>query len=148
MSTTNSLYQKAVKQLVQTFGSKQPPTIEATQEDQTTESSGTVKYRMSGRYELGWTDPRALWTRGTDVTQLFQVPRSKDHFVAKMSDEQVRAAWLITFGSTHVTLKKILSEGEDGAAIAKECDVRGMLYTYYSASYDGYLYKLKNDGNH
>lgn len=72
-----------------------------------------------------------------------------DHYSWDMSDEQLRAAWLLLFGSEAVPLMKLVEE-EDNFRLAQTLAARKLLESTHSFTHVAEFYKLKKsepDGN-
>lgn len=71
-----------------------------------------------------------------------------DHYSWDMSDEQLRAAWVLLFGSEAVSLMKLV-EDEDNFRLAQTLAARKLLEPTHSFTHVAEFYKLKSesDGN-
>jgi glycerol uptake facilitator-like aquaporin len=73
------------------------------------------------------------------------VSEDKTHYARSMTDEQLRSAWLILFGSGTVPFIKIVEDKDkDNIEIARECYKRGLAERGYGTEYDCAMYKLKS----
>lgn len=65
-----------------------------------------------------------------------------DHYSWDMSDEQLRAAWLLLFGSEAVSLMKLV-ENEDNFRLAQTLAARKLLQSTHSYAHVSDFYRLK-----
>ena len=88
----------------------------------------TMKYKASGRYDFGWSDPRSGYggTHGYGEIRMEGVPVDNKHFSTHMSTEQLRAAWLLEYGDRLVPLFR-LAENKDMYNIGRQLYARGQL---------------------
>jgi len=109
----------------------------------------TMTYKASGRYQFGWTYPRimAFAYRFEDV-KILVVP----HFAQDMTDEQLKAAWLLVYGDRPITfheIKQKWSEDETGDTmrVAQEAHMRNLLLTQHDFNSYTNIYVLKDKLN-
>lgn len=109
-------------------------------------STGTLKYKATERYSFGWTDPRMLGfgERFEDIHVVVV-----DHFARDMTDEQLKAAWLLAYGNRPVSffeLKQKWAQDETGddLRVAQETHMRGLLLSQYDFSSINTIYVLKD----
>jgi len=132
MLTIKHLSLKEAEPPVATSELKPLPIIEATPETPTTQSSGTLKYKATGRYAFGYSDPRILYGSSSSPMWSFSdyaKTLDADHYANSMTDEQIRAAWLLLFGSEFVSFVAIGARNDDDDfRIAYEAYKRGLLH--------------------
>lgn len=152
MSIINDPLAKAVERFEAISKLKPLPTTVLLNGTQITASSETVKYKASNRYSFGYTDPRGVWGASsfpiTGFKEAKQHLEIKPHYAQQMTDEQIRAAWLLLFGSDPIAYTRIGADGdEDNWNIAYEAFVRGLVHEEFSHNAFAHFYKLKNNGN-
>jgi len=147
MLTIKRLSPKEAEPPVATSELKAPATTEATPEIQTTRSNGTFKYKMTGRYAFGYSDPRILYGSSSTAAWGFS-PNAEhmqtEHYAIDMTDEQLRSAWLLLFGSDPISFNAIgeRSDGDD-FRIAYEAYRRGLLHEENNINSYSRYYVLK-----
>lgn len=105
----------------------------------------TVKYKATERYQFGWSDPRMahIGTQGFG-----EVPMVSDHFSRGMTADQLKAAWLIVFGSRPVTFMELrTAEDPDIFYIGQELYRRMMLLEQKDFTAFTNIYVLKDKLN-
>ena len=131
MLTIKRLSLKEAKPPVATLELKAPATTEATPATPTTQSSETLKYKMAGRYAFGYSDPRVMFgSSSAPMWSFSDYAKTLDasHYSSNMTDEQLRAAWLLLFGSEPISFVAIGAKGDsDDFRIAYEAYKRGMI---------------------
>lgn len=112
-------------------------------------STGTMKYKATGRYEFGWTDPRT-----TIFVSRFEELKTVvvGHFARDMTNDQLKAAWLLLYGDRPITFYELKSKwGEDETGddmrVAQETHLRGLLLDQYDIANDQTIYVLKDKLN-
>ena len=158
MSTTKRHSARAVRLQDQTSKLKLQVTTEATPASQTTQlnniriggfvvSDTTVKYKATGRYNFNWIDPRMMTfaDRFEDVKTILH-----PHYAQDMTDEQLKAAWILVYGDRPVTFNEIkqkwaLDEIGDDMRVAQETHLRGLLLSQhdFASIYNIYILKDK-----
>lgn len=132
MLTIKRLSPKEAEPPVATLELKAPATTEATPEIQTTRSNGTFKYKMTGRYAFGHSDPRILYGSSSTAAWGFSLNAEHmqtEHYATDMTDEQLRSAWLLLFGSDPISFIAIGARNDDDDfRIAYEAFKRGLLH--------------------
>lgn len=132
MLTIKHLSPKEAEPPVATSELKAPATTEATPEIQTTRSNGTFKYKMTGRYAFGHSDPRILYGSSSTAAWGFSLNAEHmqtEHYATDMTDEQLRSAWLLLFGSDPISFIAIGARNDDDDfRIAYEAFKRGLLH--------------------
>lgn len=123
------------------------PITEVTPETLTTLSSRTLKYMASGRYVFGWSDPRVLYGASSSPMCSFSDYAKtihNDHYAHSMTDEQIRSAWLLLFGSDPISFTAIGARNDDDDwRIAYEAYSRGLLHEDSNFNTYSYTYTLK-----
>ena len=109
-------------------------------------SDTTVKYKSTGRYDFGWIDPRMMTfaDRFEDVKTIVYL-----HYAQDMTDEQLKAAWILVYGGRPVTFHEIkqkwaLDEIGDDMRVAQETHLRGLLLSQHDFASDNDIYILKD----
>lgn len=147
MLTIKHLSQKEGEQPAATSELKPLPIIEAIPETPTTQSSGTLKYKASGRYVFGYSDPRILYGSSSSPMWSFSDYAKtihNKHYAHAMTDEQIRAAWLLLFGSEPISFTAIGARNDDDDwRIAYEAYSRGLLHEDNNFNTYTYTYTLK-----
>lgn len=62
----------------------------------------TLKYKVTERYAVGWTDPRGTFGRGTFYT-IFEAVAPKNIEFSEVDTAVLRNLWLATFGDAPVS---------------------------------------------
>jgi hypothetical protein len=109
----------------------------------------TLKYKMSNRYSFGVTDPRIMTfaDRFEDVRTIVV-----DHYAQDMTDEQLKAAWILVYGDRPVTFSEIKQkwaedETGDDMRVAQETHLRNLLLTQHDFASYANIYILKDKLN-
>ena len=96
----------------------------------------TMKYKATGRYHFGYTDPRGVFGSPTAVayaSRFEELPTVViGHFARDMTNDQLKAAWLLMYGDRPITFEEIKrkwldDETGDTARVAQETHMRGLL---------------------
>lgn len=66
------------------------------------------------------------------------------NFATDMTDEQLRAAWIIYFGTGELRFEDIQKKDPDEFSIAMECWRRGIIGRLIKHNWETELYGLKN----
>lgn len=147
MLTIKHLSLKEAEPPVATSELKPLPIIEATPETPTTQSSGTLKFKMAGRYAFGYSDPRILYGSSSSPMWSFSdyaKAQHEAHFASDMTDEQLKAAWLLLFGSDPISFIAIGARNDDDDfRIAYEAFKRGLLHEENNINSYSRYYALK-----
>lgn len=109
----------------------------------------TVTYKATGRYQFGWSDPRAL-APGSFVevdVSLKDMPMDPTHFANTMTTEQLRAAWTLQYGDRAVSTEQ-LSDDPDMLSIAQVLFKRGQLIEQRRLETYSHCYALKPEKAH
>jgi hypothetical protein len=116
-------------------------------------TNGTLKYKATGRYEMGWTDPRGIFgaSRILGFIERFEeLPTVViDHFARDMTDDQLKAAWLLEYGDRPISFYELTNkwqrnESDDAMRIAQETHRRGLLLGQHDFSFSSTIYILKD----
>jgi hypothetical protein len=109
----------------------------------------TVKFKAKNRYSFGATDPRIMTfaDRFEDVKTIVY-----PHYAQDMTDEQLKAAWILVYGDRPVTFSEIKQkwaedETGDDMRVAQETHDRGMLLTQHDFASYANIYILKDKLN-
>lgn len=65
--------------------------------------SNTLRYKATGRYSTGWTDPRGLYGSERKLPNIFTVSLSIGKHMKNVDTEVLRNLWLATFGDAPVS---------------------------------------------
>lgn len=106
----------------------------------------TMKYKMSGRYAVGWSDYRGGIGAPPESMFATEIPVMKDHFSTHMSTEQLRAAWLLEYGDRVVPLFTLAEDG-DMYNIGRQLYARGQLYEERRPDLASQCYYLKRESD-
>ena len=138
MLTTNSHSAKVAPPSGATSVSKVQATTGASLASLITGSNGTH------RYHFGWSDPRAWYQiylqRKFEDVRMPQEPT----FANDMTDEQLRAAWILYFGTGEISWRTIQDHDSDEFCIAYECWRRGIIGRLIKHNWETEKYGLKN----
>ena len=108
----------------------------------------TVKYKASGRYEFGWSDPRKPGVYQKVYLSLKDMSMSiVKHFAHDMTTEQLRAAWKLQFGDRSVGTDT-LAQDQDMLCIGQILYQRGQLLEQRRLETYSHCYALKPDADH
>jgi len=109
----------------------------------------TVKYKAKDRYTFGWNDPRAVSLAGRfeDIRIIFV-----DHFARDMTNDQLKAAWILAYGDRPITFYELKRRWEtdetgDDMRVAQETHLRGLLLSQHDFSSITDIYVLKDKLN-
>lgn len=112
-------------------------------------STGTMKYKATGRYDFGWIHPRA-----DDYTTRFEELKTVvvGHFARSMTNDQLRAAWLLMYGDQPISFYRLRCKWEkdktgDDMRVAQETHARGLLLSESDINTYTQLYVLKDKLN-
>ena len=112
-------------------------------------STGTMKYKATGRYAMGWSDPRA-----DSYTSRFEDLKTVvvGHFARSMTNDQLRAAWLLTYGDQPISFYRLrckweMDETGDDMRVAQETHARGLLLSESDINSYTQIYVLKDKLN-
>jgi len=112
-------------------------------------STATMKYKATGRYEFGWSDPRSM-----DYTMRFEDIKTTvvGHFARDMTNDQLKAAWLLLYGDQPITFHSLrkkwgMDETGDDMRVAQETHARGLLLSESDISSYTQIYVLKDKLN-
>lgn len=87
---------------------------------------------MTGRYAFGHSDPRILYGSSSTAAWGFSLNAEHmqtEHYATDMTDEQLRSAWLLLFGSDPISFIAIGARNDDDDfRIAYEAFKRGLLH--------------------
>lgn len=148
MLTTNSPSAKVALQSAVTSELKPLPITEASPASLITESNGTLRHKATERYIFGWSDPRGIYGTIDSFPRSFEDVRmlQKHTFATDMTDEQLRAAWIIYFGTDGIDWRSVQDHEIDEFCVAFECWQRGIVGRLMRNGWETELYGLK-DGN-
>ena len=113
-------------------------------------NTGTMKYKSTGKYEFGWSDPRAVRKAASFKDLVYPLDM---HFCVEMTDDQLKAAWLLHYGDRPITFIEIsrrsdsIEGGVDELRIALEAHSRGLLISQHDFSSFSEIYVLKDKLN-
>ena len=105
----------------------------------------TVTYKATGRYQFGWSDPRAGSFAEVGVS-LKDIPMPAFHFALDMTTEQLRAAWTLQFGDRAVSTNTLMDD-PDMLCIGQTLYQRGQLLEQRRIETYSHCYALKPDAN-
>ena len=139
MLTTSSPSVKVALQSAVTSELKPLPIIEASPASLITGSNGTH------RYHFGWSDPRGVYQdysarRFEHLPMMLTAP----NFATDMTDEQLRAAWIIYFGTGELRFEDMQKRDPDEFSVAIECWRRGIIGRLIKHNWETELYGLKD----
>ena len=110
-------------------------------------STGTMKYKATGRYDFGWSDPRtmAFISRFEELKTVVM-----GHYSREMTNDALRAAWILEYGDRPITFYELKSKwgtaetGNDMMCTAQETHYRKLLLDQYDIANDQTVYVLKD----
>ena len=112
-------------------------------------SKGTFKYKSTGRYSTGWSDPRA-----DSYTARFEDLKTVvvGHFARDMTNDQLKAAWLLMYGDQPISFYSLrkkweMDETGDDMRVAQETHARGLLLSESDINSYTQIYVLKDKLN-
>lgn len=112
-------------------------------------STDTLKYKATGRYRSGWTDPRSM-----DYTMRFEDLETVviGHFARSMTNDQLKAAWLLLYGDRPISFHSLrkkweMDETGDNIRVAQETHLRGLLLSESDVASYTQIYVLKDKLN-
>jgi hypothetical protein len=106
-----------------------------------------MTFKTKERYAFGWADPRAftMAVRFEEIaTMVFP------HYASDMTDDQLRAAWLLVYGEAPVTFVSIRDKWYDDVdtmRVAQETHARGLLISQADFASFSDIYVLKDKLN-
>lgn len=107
----------------------------------------TLKYKMSSRYSFGWSDPRVMSVASSfDEIANMEFP----HYASTMSNDGLKAAWLLEYGDRPITFFEIRDkwvDNKDAMRIAQETHMRGLLLEQPDFASYSTIYVLKDKLN-
>ena len=137
MLTTSNPSVKAALQSEVTSGLKPQATTAASPASLITGSNGTH------RYHFGWSDPRGAYqdysARGFEHIRIVN-----PNFATDMTNEQLRAAWIIYFGTGELRFEDFQKREPDEFCVAMECWRRGIIGRLIKHNWETELYGLKD----
>ena len=141
MSTTNSPSVKAVRLLGKISELKPLPITEASPASLITGSNGTHR----SRFAFGWSDLRGAYQdysarRFEHLPMMLTAP----NFATDMTNEQLRAAWIIYFGTEEIRFEDMQKGDPDEFSVAIECWRRGIIGRLIKHNWETELYGLKD----
>ena len=144
MLTTSSPSVKVALQSAVTSELKPLPITEASPASLIMGSNGT----RSSRYVFGWSDPRGVYSSVRYPTRFEHLPMmlTAPNFATDMTNEQLRAAWIIYFGTEEIRFEDMQKGDPDEFSVAIECWRRGIIGRLIKHNWETELYGLK-DGN-
>ena len=109
----------------------------------------TMTYKAKDRYTFGWNDPRSV-----SLAERFEDIRIVliEHFACDMTDEQLKAAWILTYGDRPISFYELKRKWErdetgDDMRVAQETHMRGLLLSQHDFSSLTEIYILKDKLN-
>lgn len=109
----------------------------------------TMTYKAKDRYAFGWNDPREMRhaNRFEDIRIILI-----DHFACDMTNDQLKAAWILTYGDRPISFFELKREWErdetgDDLRVAQETHSRGLLLAQHDFSNVSNIYILKDKLN-